>query len=345
MSVAHRSLRNIEISVVVASSFRRELTITLESIKDSADHAGARCEVIVVVNGTERDKQFAFPSLPRVRYVVLQHAGKSRALNRGISEAKGELIAFTDDDVVVSREWLRGLWDSARRYQHEYLFCGPITPVFPDDTPEWLKRHRFAAMLFADFRPAVQEGVLPKGILPFGPNMAVRRAAAKAVEFRLDLGPSAENGSLFGEDTVYASEIVARFGIFGRCSGAVFVPEAAVLHCQDAERFQKEALYTRCFDIGRTRAVLRGGVSHLVCHPVLTRSLQMMRSDSEAFTDSAEINFYCGQAAAFRAMMQRDAVDFLIGGLAIHGDPAVDASLCTPARRLWCEERTKGARR
>lgn len=341
MNPAFCRTNEVDISVVVASSFRRDLTATIQSISDSADHAGASCEVIVVVNGADCDEQLAFPSLPRTRYVVLKSAGKSRALNRGIGEANGELIAFTDDDVVVSRDWLRELWNGAQRYAQESLFCGPITPVFPDHTPAWLKDHRFAAMLFADFQPKLQEGPLPKGMLPFGPNMAVRRSAAKAVEFRLDLGPSDENGSLFGEDTVYTSEIVARFGVFGRCSGAIFLPNAGVLHCQDAERFQTEALYKRCFDIGRTRALLRGGVSHLVCRPVLTRSLSMKRSHSDIFTDSAEINFYCGQVASFRAMMRWDAVHFLIESLAILGDLAVDTSLCTSAQLVWREERDK----
>jgi GT2 family glycosyltransferase len=45
----------------------------------------------------------------RVRYVRELRPGLSRARNRGLREARGELVAFTDDDVVVDPRWLHGV--------------------------------------------------------------------------------------------------------------------------------------------------------------------------------------------------------------------------------------------
>src|SRR5207248_7386650 len=39
----------------------------------------------------------------------LRTPGLSRAYNVGIREADGELLAFTDDDVVAASDWLRGI--------------------------------------------------------------------------------------------------------------------------------------------------------------------------------------------------------------------------------------------
>jgi GT2 family glycosyltransferase len=45
----------------------------------------------------------------RVRYVRELRPGASCARNRGLDEARGQLVAFTDDDVVVDPGWLDGV--------------------------------------------------------------------------------------------------------------------------------------------------------------------------------------------------------------------------------------------
>jgi GT2 family glycosyltransferase len=45
----------------------------------------------------------------RFRYVTEPVPGLSRARNRGILEAKGDIVAYTDDDVTVTPDWLSAL--------------------------------------------------------------------------------------------------------------------------------------------------------------------------------------------------------------------------------------------
>jgi GT2 family glycosyltransferase len=71
-----------------------------------------RFEVIVVDSAPVTDataKLVLGLGDPRVRYLVEPRPGVSRARNRALGETRGDVVAFTDDDVTVDRDWLRGL--------------------------------------------------------------------------------------------------------------------------------------------------------------------------------------------------------------------------------------------
>src|SRR5262249_59908290 len=51
----------------------------------------------------------------RIRYVRETRPGLSAARNRGLGEARGEFIAYTDDDVRVDRLWVNAILRGFRR--------------------------------------------------------------------------------------------------------------------------------------------------------------------------------------------------------------------------------------
>jgi GT2 family glycosyltransferase len=67
-----------------------------------------RREILVVDNGST-DRTVEVASAFPVRVVSEPRRGRSHARNRGIKEARAELIAFTDADCVVARRWLAEL--------------------------------------------------------------------------------------------------------------------------------------------------------------------------------------------------------------------------------------------
>ncbi|MEA5448603.1 glycosyltransferase [Leptolyngbya sp. CCNP1308] len=68
-------------------------------------------DILVVDNAptTERTKDLIDHHYSQVRYVHEPRPGLDWARNRAILEAKGEIIAYTDDDVVVDRGWVKAI--------------------------------------------------------------------------------------------------------------------------------------------------------------------------------------------------------------------------------------------
>jgi glycosyltransferase involved in cell wall biosynthesis len=99
-------------SIIVPTYGRpRQLEACLRALAD-LDYARDRFEVIVVDDGSENSPEAtaaSFADRLDLTYVRQSHAGPAAARNSGARLAKGELLAFTDDDCAPARGWLRGL--------------------------------------------------------------------------------------------------------------------------------------------------------------------------------------------------------------------------------------------
>ncbi|MGH7907034.1 MAG: glycosyltransferase family 2 protein, partial [Candidatus Binataceae bacterium] len=72
-----------------------------------------------------------------VRHVFEPRLGSSFARNRAIDEARGELICFIDDDVIVDSEWLSEM-TAAIEGRGLDAACGMVAPQFLTRPPAWL---------------------------------------------------------------------------------------------------------------------------------------------------------------------------------------------------------------
>lgn len=104
--------RDADVSVVLCTRDRVELLgAAIESIL-AVDYPDF--EVIVVDNAprTAATRNYVLAlEHPRIHLVTEPRPGLSRARNAGLLAASGSIVAFTDDDVVVDRRWLRTLVD------------------------------------------------------------------------------------------------------------------------------------------------------------------------------------------------------------------------------------------
>lgn len=100
------------ISVIIPTYNRCDLLkATLTSLLDQYLDPGFVYEVLVIDNNsTDRTKDAVENLLGsfqgRLRYFFEKQQGKSFALNRGLNEARGEILAMTDDDCRLDKNWL-----------------------------------------------------------------------------------------------------------------------------------------------------------------------------------------------------------------------------------------------
>jgi glycosyltransferase involved in cell wall biosynthesis len=189
---------------------------------------GLSWEVLVVNNNSTDDTEKVLASyegrLPLRRFFEAA-PGKSNALNLAVREAQGDLIFWTDDDVLVDSEWVAGYAAAAEQWPEAAFFGGPIEPWFEGNPPRWL-RQAFPKIevAFAARNLGAKECFFTgEETLPFGANLAVRTAVQRRYLYDGNLGPLRNNG-MRGEETAVLVQMT-RDGLEGR-----WVPGAKVRH-------------------------------------------------------------------------------------------------------------------
>lgn len=240
----------MNISTILCTYNRCDLLArALESIAGQRLRDGIDWEVVIVDNNSsDRTHDVAegfcekYPG--RFRYVFEPEPGKSHALNRGIREAAGNVLAFMDDDVCVKPDWLQKLTDGLS--SSEWVGVGGrVLPEQSHSMPNWIpKQDRYALAPLALFDLGSEPGPLTES--PFGTNMAFKREMfAKYGDFRTDLGPQPGN-EIRGEDTEFGLRLL-RAGEQLR-----YEPSAVVYHAVPAGRLQKRYFLTWWFDKARS---------------------------------------------------------------------------------------------
>ncbi len=180
----------------------------------------AEREIIVVDDGGSDATAEVAAQFPVARLLRQEHAGPAAARNRGIAEAAGGIVAFTDDDCLPPQDWLARLAEGFCRHPEAAGVGGRLL------APEHLRRTNALAR-FEEHVARVRHGAGDHEVLsgfdcPAGGtnNMAYRRAAL------LDAGG-------FDESFPYAAGEDADLKLRLAQSGALFlyVP-VAMTHLQ-----------------------------------------------------------------------------------------------------------------
>lgn len=250
-------MKNLDISVIFATYKRGELLRATLNSFTGLTYQHNKYEIIVVDNACEpfiRELVESYSDKLPIRYLQESTPGKNSALITGLSAATGNLLVFTDDDVIVDSKWLNELAHGVERHPEADLFGGKILPAYPHGYQETTKQIDFthwflrSAYVIADWDHG--EGPIAVGHI-WGPNMAVRRAVFEAgITFNPNIGPN-------GKDYVMGSEteFLRRANYAGhKC---IYLPQAVVYHQIREEQLNVNWLKGRAFRSGKGHAALR----------------------------------------------------------------------------------------
>ncbi|MFE1906438.1 glycosyltransferase [Streptomyces gardneri] len=229
---ARKGLTPPRTSVVVATRERPEqLARALDSLlaQDHPDH-----ELIVVDNAprtTDTHDLVTGKYADRVRYVREDTPGLAVAHNTGAAAAAGEVLAFTDDDVIADPHWLSALTEPFAADPGLGCVTGLILPArLGTPAQVLLESHGgfakgFAPRLYDPAEPPADEPLFPftAGSFGSGANMAFRAGALKEAG---GFDPATGTGTpARGGDDLYAFVAVLSAGFRLR-----YTPEALVWH-------------------------------------------------------------------------------------------------------------------
>lgn len=190
--------------------------------------------------------------LPVVR-LVEPSLGLSHARNRALRAARGDLLIFTDDDILVDLDWLAGFVAAAGRWPDASFFGGVITPLYETELPDWFRAHEAFLSTFIGEAHDLggPERILQADEWPWGGAMAYRRNAFETASFRVDIGRIGR-GRADREDEVFCRALV-KTGHHG-----VWVPSVKVQHIVPPEHLTLDLVRRNYIGQGATRVRLAG---------------------------------------------------------------------------------------
>jgi len=220
----------VRVTVIICTRNRaKSLDRTLDTITRARHPKDGDWELIVVDNGSTDETQQVIASygskLP-IRSVIETKPGLSHARNRGVDEASGEFIIWTDDDVGVNDTWMEAYLKAIEANPKAAVLGGKIFPDLDEPETDWFRRNLDRLGELAAHRDFGDKPLLfdpANGIEPFGANFAVR--AKEQRQFRYDPNRGLEPGNERRGEEV---DLVAR--ILAQGHEGVWVPESTVRH-------------------------------------------------------------------------------------------------------------------
>ncbi|HXX53268.1 MAG TPA: glycosyltransferase [Thermodesulfovibrionales bacterium] len=205
-------------------------------------------EIIVIDNNSTDETEHIVTRIMEnspveIRYMKEPKQGLSHARNTGVSEAKGRIVAFIDDDALADIYWLQEIVTTFEAL-HPVPGCvgGKISPVWPADRPKWFPESMVGCLSVLDLGESPRW--LCENEFVFGTNMAfLKHSVSEAGYFETHLGRKGK--SLVSNEEKFLLQRLRSAG-----KNIYYQPKAVVKHLIPENRLRKRWVLRRFFAQG-----------------------------------------------------------------------------------------------
>jgi len=285
----------VDVSVVICTYNRAEsLRETLESlVKQNVNH-DLNYEIIVVDNNSKDNtrqivEEFQARNGYTVQYVFEKNQGVAYARNSGIRNAKGEVVAYLDDDVIADPNWLRAMWKCFQETRADAV-GGKILRKWSLDEPHWYSEEIGGCLISQDLGPERKKWNSERQHMVTA-NVAFRHDVFERYGiFREELGRRGDE-LVGGEDRELYKRLVKEGDL------VIYEPEALAYHKVEPERLTKVYFRRWFWDVGRT---LGHEIEWKWYHVVAVAPLWLWRQIFQSLIRFLKVELYPGSNARER---------------------------------------------
>jgi glycosyltransferase involved in cell wall biosynthesis len=245
---------SLDISVVICAHTEKRWHETLAAVESVRGQSHPSYEIIVVVDHNPSLRAMLASALPDV--TVMENAearGLSGGKNTGVAQARGDVVAFLDDDAFADRDWLKYFADSYR--SPEVAGVGGLTlPRWETRRPGWFPPE-FDWVVGCTYVGMPQTRAPVRNLL--GGNASCRREVFDlAGGFRTGIGRSFSRRPLGCEETEFCIRLSQR----SPSAVMLFDNRAVIWHLVPAARARFSYFRARCHAEGLSKALVTASV-------------------------------------------------------------------------------------
>lgn len=177
--------KNNLISVVVCAYSSKRFDMTVECIHSIINNTYKNYEIILVIDGNDVLKQKMESKFKEIDNMIIvgnkKNEGASISRNIGVKHAKGEIVAFIDDDGSAPTDWLEHIAEAFYNYPEIFVVGGKLLPIYEDGSKKLPEEILW--IVGGTYKGHPENVQIVRNV--FTGNMAVRKSVFKSINFEI----------------------------------------------------------------------------------------------------------------------------------------------------------------